>query len=743
MSNSGFQKIDMYGQSIKFSYNNSVILYSCWGIIISLLAGILILVYSILFILDGLKLSKPNVLSKVENYLIAPKIYMIPDLTGYFDVDSPLFNITKEEKVDTTFMQVSFGLQDMDTLDVYPFDPSYFYLNITYHYKSEQDSDIKNKQLFFDYCRRFPFISKTLFDQMELYRMYCVYSPFILHGNPLSKYFKSFSMSLHKCQNDSLIQLEKNDLKEFDRLKYVYNQLRSQSSVDSRVFFKSMNDESNEFNDESYSEFSNRDQALIKVNMNLESLKEINEASLTFQPESLPNPYVKLYDPQENKLPIICKSEEEIKKRIINTRIIFRYLENEFNTTNPEDLISTHLNEMIVYHNFNINKEIAINFQNEKILSYNSLIPPSMLNRSTIDYFTHKSEFTQILFGDPSKDYLSSFFDFNIESSKKRNVYDRTYMNFLDILGIIGGISKVLIIAGFCLVCGYAYVRMKEAIINETYNVINPKNMGKFNRTYEEFIKEISENKNIYISNKFKDQTYLEEYFCSILDDIKLAEQEKDRLKYQILYEVFKPGAYSGFSYNAWEIIANQLFCCCLTKRMKHKNMTFKKALKELEKDNDFRSIFKAVQEFEKLKKGFLDEGQINLLNGIANPAITWQSTTQKNKINARNSNKIATQINVENKQGTSKHNHHLDKMNALKNALDEIFEREANNETDSALLNSLINNESLKSSVNEMRERKKEYEQKENLTENNKRRDDIVNDLNEKEVNNMISIFH
>jgi hypothetical protein len=743
MANSGFQKLDLYGQSIKFSYNNSGILYSCWGIIISLLAVILILVYSILFILDGLKLSKPNVLSKIENYLIAPKIYMIPDLTGYFDVDSPLFNITKEEKVDTTFMQVSFGLQDMNTLEIYPFDPSYFYLNISYLNEFEQNSDVQNTQLFFDNCRRFPFFSKTLFDQNKINEMYCVYSPFITHGKPLSKYFKAFSMSLHKCQNNSLVKIEKQDLKEFNRLKYVYDQLRSQSILDSRVFFKSMDDKSNEFNDESFSEYSNRAQSLTKVNTNLKNLKEIDEASLNVGPESWPNPYVTRYNSQDNKSPIICKSEDEIKKRIIETRIIFQYLENEFNTTNPENLISTHLNQMIIYHNFKINKETTISFQNEKILSYNSLIPPSMLNRSTIDYFTHKSEYTQFLFGDPSNDHLSSFFDFKIESSIKRTIYDRTYMNFLDILGIIGGVSKLLIIAGFCLVFKYAYVRMKEAIINETYNVIDPKNMKKLNRTYDEFIKEISENKDIYIANKFKDQTYLEEFFCSILDDIKLAEEEKDRLKYEILYEVFKSGAYSGFSYNTWEIIANQLLCCCLTKRLKHKNMTFNKALKELEKDNDFRSIFKAVQEFDKLKKCFLDEGQCNLLNGIANPAITWQSTAKKNKINTTNPKKTVTHINNENKQETSKNKHHLEKMNALKNALDEIFKREANNETDSTLLNSLINNEALKSSVNELRERKSEYEQKERLTQNNKRRDDTVKDLNEKEINNMISIFH
>ena len=122
-----------------------------------------------------------------------------------------------------------------------------------------------------------------------------------------------------------------------------------------------------------------------------------------------------------------------------------------------------------------------------------------------------------------------------------------------------------------------------------------------------------------------------------ILDESELT--MRDFLKYKIIFEVFKYQVNSGLYFSFFEVF-HYVFCKCLSwGNKKKKFQTFDVALRLIDKDTDFVTLIRSVQDFDLIKKALLEKDQQNLFSSIARETITMsdmKSSTTENLANPK-----------------------------------------------------------------------------------------------------------
>lgn len=333
---------------------------------------------------------------------------------------------------------------------------------------------------------------------------------------------------------------------------------------------------------------------------------------------------------------VVCASQSDIFNKIKSTRLVFFFTSADFNSTNLKSPISTRVDYVYIYPSFTIKKNVDTYFSMDRAVSYSSIIPPSMLpfNQDNKNYIPNYSvNVDNTAYSDV--DLSQPFLRIEIKYSRTRKDYQRNYRDIFEIMGLVGGISKIVMLLGFFAVFYVVNLKLKESLINEFYLVIDPDKLTEVNKDFESFLKQkyehldkdqnaVEENEKNIKSNEKNEKNLLDLYFNDeLVYEIINSEKNSNKYKkYEIVYEVFKHQVHSKLRFSFTEILANMFCFCCLTKRMRIKNMTFRKAWNKLIEDTDFITILKSVQEFKSLKQALLDEAQHDLFSSIKNEEI-------------------------------------------------------------------------------------------------------------------------
>jgi hypothetical protein len=338
---------------------------------------------------------------------------------------------------------------------------------------------------------------------------------------------------------------------------------------------------------------------------------------------------------------VTCAPQSEILRRIKDTEIVLFFTLYEFNSTNLQNPISSRVNYVSLQPSTLLKKTFFTEFSKDVVTSYSSLVPFPMYvgYEGIVKHYISKMKIDVQNIGYSDFDLKNSFLAFDLRLSALHTEYTRQFKDIFEILGVVGGISRVIILIGHVCVFYFVNLKFKESMINEFYSVIDPKNIDLIEKDFETYLKErgdqITQPNYIKSKHNISLQKHLEEFFNENLI-LKLAKTDKFSKfykKHEVLYEIYKHKVNSNITYSPFELLAN-IFCfCCLTPKLKKKNLTFKKAWNRLIEDTDFTSILKSISEFQDMIKIFFDESQNEIFKSYKNDEIVMSKIKEKEDI--------------------------------------------------------------------------------------------------------------
>ena len=625
-----FEKVDLYGQPIQFSYKNQSNFTSGCGGITSIFIIVFLFIYLLYLLLEIINKQNPLILQSGTSSNAAEKLQLIMDpYLQWNRTDKIKENFTDSEKA---VGQIAIGFYDTKNENYIDIDPTYFYMIPTFI--SSNKNSTNYTKLYFSKCSSFYNINDTVLKKINL--TWCIYDTMNLVGSLSDDIYNYTQIQVNICSNNTI----KNDI------------------IPRKIEFSS-NFNSSYLSPYSYIPFLN-----IKTN---NDMKDYN----SLYPNSI-YPYVSNIGPNDyNKsLNIICKPRDTILKYLANLKIEIYSINNVFNLTEINNPVTSRVIKSDFYFLSTLLITYNLYYNKNKYMIYNSMLP-IFLKNSSIVYYGLQIDSEEKYYTNESKDTSSVIFTFNIISSQSSMDTTVIYDNILDVLGIVGGISKIIMMISSIFVVYIADIKFKESLINEFYSVIDPNKDDLIKRDFSKFLEFKYDNFDILVS-KTNQQTFLKiddlnnplhkffnkDVILKIYNYKHNSEKDEDNifinnennnendenktnnmikvkpkknqslteieyLKYAIVYDVFKYEIYNGMVFNHFELFSI-IFCyCCLTTKLRKKLRIFKKASKRLERDTDFLSIIKSFQEFDSFKKTFFEADQFNLFNSLVNCPIT------------------------------------------------------------------------------------------------------------------------
>ena len=107
-------------------------------------------------------------------------------------------------------------------------------------------------------------------------------------------------------------------------------------------------------------------------------------------------------------------------------------------------------------------------FQKNKLTTFTKIIPKSMTNSNTSEYYV---SFDNDKYSNTPGTLSDDLIKITIKSSDRVNQYERSYTTIFDILGKIGGLSKIILLVGGIFVVYSSSTRLKESLINDFYSL--------------------------------------------------------------------------------------------------------------------------------------------------------------------------------------------------------------------------------------------------------------------------------
>jgi len=349
---------------------------------------------------------------------------------------------------------------------------------------------------------------------------------------------------------------------------------------------------------------------------------------------------------------VVCAPIDLVNEVVNNMQIYLFFTNAKINITDYENPIKLYFDYQDFFTSYLMKKTKSFEFSNQRLVTFDSAFP-QFLDKSNITNYA----FTIFDFGNTVSDladgnlYRAMFY-----SSNKVFNTERKYSNILDIMGLVGGLSKILLTIGSLVTLYIMNVKLNESMINEFYSVIDPTNTENVNLNFEGFIFKMAKYYEISadietipgefdniskVIKTFYNHNLIKKLYNNLLAAKKKgfderenndADQIDDKQKavYEIIYEIFKYRAYDKMYFTSWELFQKSICCCYLSDYFRKKDKIFKEACKKLENDTDFPELLKAVREFQRINKTFLDDGQYHLFNSMVNKTITIQKILKK-----------------------------------------------------------------------------------------------------------------
>ena len=587
----------MYGQPIQFKYKNSAYYATTCGLIASIIVVVIIIVYIVLYIIDVAEMSVPIVLNVPINQYPSPRYEFIPDYKGYFDSDADKPNLNVDKPY-TGYLQLAFGVRNRIENKWTPLTSTNLVIEVNNRIKTKDSSGEENVQLFYDKCERIGYLKDNIYKKMNLNEVYCIYTPFILNRDALDK-------------NEYGIV----DIKVKQLIKGCH--VTKVNELESYKTFKS------------------------KVNISKTYPKEDNNWSA-----------------------FVDKGDEQCDDtfNVDDYDFYFMYLNTLVNETQIDNTIQHYLDWKHIEMNNQLKSSVSVFFQKNKLTSFKTVIPKSLSDKNTTEYYV---QFDNDKYSNTPSNVNTQdnhiILEITIKSSDRINQPERTYTSLFDILGKIGGLSKIIILIGGLFVMYSSSTRLKESLVNDFYTVIDPIHNDKVNKDFIEYINEIQNDNNNNNNNDNEGNNALTdmqskekelkcffkpkaEKILSVYNDLNGNDVTmKDKGMFyisKIVYYLSVKNIYSGLHYTTCELTLNFFCCCCVSKQLKRKNKVFNKAVKALHKDTDFVSILECVQNFESIKEIFLQrETQFALFKALANKPF-YIDDNKKHKIESKHPQK-------------------------------------------------------------------------------------------------------
>jgi len=308
-----------------------------------------------------------------------------------------------------------------------------------------------------------------------------------------------------------------------------------------------------------------------------------------------------------NATPLICQPSDRIENMISNLKLLVFFNNFLLNSTKDVNPIIPKVESTECSFSTTLSKEKVLYFTSIVLNTQNSLIPQSLSDRSEFNYYL-SIENENIIYGDASKNnqtnstneivYNSNNEDidefnedllriiFTLYSYKR--VITRRYRDIFEIMGNIGGLSKILMICGFCLIFYYANFRKKEALMNELYANKTNENLENFKKRINDKTKNLITSKINILKNIFNhcENEYLKK------GGIQIEERYKDEGSFKEIEENFEnEDEIENLEDEEREITENCIHDDIVEKDKRFLNGLCKKIYLELSDDNNLNII--------------------------------------------------------------------------------------------------------------------------------------------------------
>jgi hypothetical protein len=637
------EELDMFGQQISFWYKGSLVYSTILGIIVSIVISILMLIYSVLFVVDILNADKPVIIEVTEAKDIPLKYFFTSDYPSYFDKNAPyppnnFFSST------SSIFQMSIGIEDIRTSAVKKYDPSYLSMQALRSSKGDL-----SESLFYDFCTRFLTEPQETIDYYKLNETLCIFSDFVTEDSFTGDHFKALNITMNVCKNNTWYYEPLEINIEYNLLKRRYDTIFLNKKID--------------YSDSQTKNFSD--------NARITKIKTSE--------------------------PVICKSKQEITNYIKNSRIVVYFINSLYNVTEKSAPITYYLDKKKYSLSSYITQSISLFFKIDVFQSYTGLIPYTLV-KSPVTYYYLNFDNDITKYGDFDYDKSQYLLRLYLQSSKIISNLKRVYPNIFTIMGVLGGVSKILMLVFTLFVTKWADYKLKEELINDLYAVIDPHNDELVKLKFTEYMAQRRNKK--HTPNKILETVITDEIIDSIWKELDQEKREAQEKKYEIIYEAFKHQAYCGLTYSLKELFLSVFCKCFISKKLKEKNKIYHKAWEKLESDTDFLSIIRALQEFDNIKKFFFDNSQLNIFDSFKNEEIIYDQLKDKDD---ENNSKIIIDKDEENMKNLENQSQELAK------AIDWYSQNKATTLDKKLLLNVLDYQDNIVNSfLNEAEERRK-----------------------------------
>ena len=666
--------LDIYGKSIQFVYKGKPFYSTYCGLIISFIVFIIIFVFIILYLIDVFKYNQPTVINIPQSFTLPPYYLIYPNL-----IKNATSKYSFENNSSMGYQQIAFGIKENNEwkeINTKILNP------IIKNLDNPLDSGI---DLFWDKCSKsesFAHISKESYQGYELDKVYCIFSPFEIEGDITTEnnIFKYFSFTLNLCQYRTYLKLNLKDLESYSYLEDYYNIDEVELNENKEIYFE-MNFNNTDYSDSEY---------------------------------------------------ITC--ENNIEEKIKNYDFYFIYIDTIFNETSADKPLIRFLDWKKVELSGFFHSYMEIYYQINKIETFKSVLPKSLRKKNDSIYYlvedNDKFTLASGYFNDEMKTILSIF----IYSNDNNNRYERHYITLFDIIGKIGGFSLfIFMIGGIFATIGTSY-SLKLSLMNDLYSINNPKYEKKINRSFDEYIKVLEENKFEY--SKDKKLMKKEENFNNFFLKKNLDEPNTYKIC-KIIYSIYINHLYSGLDYSLFEYIFSSICCCFESETQKKKRKLYNLVEKEFSRDTDFLNLLECIQNFEVIKQSFLKkETQLSLFNALTNKSFS-SVKEKENHENDESNKKILTKEEID--------------LNKLYDSFEKIFVNINNEQNktkdeilfDNKLLEHVINKNKIKNlnknTLNQLIEDEKTNEIKKDEKANETKKDEKANETKKDENTNEI----
>ncbi len=315
---------------------------------------------------------------------------------------------------------------------------------------------------------------------------------------------------------------------------------------------------------------------------------------------------------------ITCKSQSEIDEKIKGGFFQLYYIDNYLDLNNNEQTFSEYFKSYFILLDPKSTKSVDIFY---KLVNVSS----------DVGYIFESREYEQVVSFDYYREQIDTsstdnvVIDFYINSSKNYLFYTRSYMKFQDFAAAIGGLMKIMTVAGFIITTAFTQYEMYAKMFNSVFNFEFDKEADLKKSNLKNFKKIVENSANVFIPITSK---IIQSELISNIEISGNKMQLSAMLKRKIkdLEENYKKKMNLG-TLNLIKLT----FCFCREKqKIKRKlvDIAYEKILNYL----DYLKVMKTLLEYKKIKKILLSPEQDKIFSLYSKPLVCINKQNDKEK---------------------------------------------------------------------------------------------------------------